>query len=90
MSVAFSLHKALMDPKSVFESPENVLADPRLDRRAKLEILKRWEHDARQLAVAEDEAMGGGEPSMLHRVLRAIDVLAEVRPGAGTRASGKM
>lgn len=64
--------KCLIDPKGVFGTPERVLKDTRLDRRAKLEILHRWEHDARELAVAEDEAMAGGEPNMLDRVLAAI------------------
>jgi hypothetical protein len=43
----FSINDALTDPKSVFGSPENVVADPRLDRMSKLEILRRWQARSR-------------------------------------------
>lgn len=63
--------KCLADPKRVFGTPERVLEETRLHSWAKLEILRRWELDARELATAEDEAMDGGEPNMLDRVLAA-------------------
>ena len=69
----YSIDKALVDPKSVFGSPDNVVSDPRLDRRAKLEILQRWRQEAYALSIAEYEGMEGEEPSMLSRVQRAID-----------------
>ena len=68
--------KALRDPKSVYETPEQVLADPRLDRHGKRAILKTWEQDAQLLLKAEDEAMTGGEPNMLRRVELALNRLA--------------
>lgn len=68
--------KARRDPKSVYRTPEQVLADPRLDRQGKREILKTWEQDAQLLLKAEDEAMTGGEPNMLRRVELALDRLA--------------
>jgi hypothetical protein len=71
----YSINEALIDPKGAFGSPENVICDPRLDRRAKLEILRKWRHEAQALAAAEYEGMEGGEPAMLHRVERAIDHL---------------
>jgi hypothetical protein len=71
--------KVLMDPRSAFDLPAEVLADRRLDPDVKLEILMRWEQDARLLAEAESEGMGGGEPSMLRRVLEAIAAL-KARP----------
>jgi hypothetical protein len=43
-----------------------------LSHKFKLEILHRWEQDARQLAEAESEGMRGGEDSMLARVRRAL------------------
>ena len=72
---SLNYENCLADPKRVFGTPERVVEDARLDRRAKLEILRRWEQDARELLVAEEEAMSGGEPDMLDRVLKAIGFL---------------
>lgn len=71
----YNIEQALVDPKRVFESPENVLSDPRLDRRAKLEILQRWRDDAVALSAAENEGMEGNAPSLLQRVQQAIEHL---------------
>ena len=68
--------KALRDPKSVYATPEQVLADPRLDRYGKRAILKTWQQDAELLLKAEDEGMAGGEQNMLRRVRQALDRLA--------------
>jgi hypothetical protein len=67
--------KALRDPKSVYATPEQVLADPRLDRYGKKAILRTWQEDAEQLQRAEEEGMMGGERSMLTRVQNALDRL---------------
>jgi hypothetical protein len=69
--------RALRDPKSVYDTPEQVLADPRLDRQGKRSILETWKQDAEALLRAEGEAMTHGEPNMLRRVdlaLRTLDV----------------
>lgn len=79
--------KAVNDPALAYRTPEDVLADPRFDRDAKREILKSWELDARELAVAESENMGGGEPNMLTRVLSALADLADEEGASGKRAS---
>lgn len=72
----YSMNEALADPGRIFGSPQNVLSDPRLDRGAKLEILRKWRHDAKALSVAEYEGMEGDGPSLLRRVQQAIDHLA--------------
>lgn len=71
------IRRALSNPKENFGTPERVLADPRLDREGKRAILKSWEQDARELAVAEEEGMTGGERSMLQRVSRALNSLSD-------------
>jgi hypothetical protein len=38
----------------------------------KLKLLHQWDHDARLLAEAEGEGMGGGEESMLGRVRQTL------------------
>jgi len=69
------LERARLDPSSIFESPAALLADERLSREQKIEILRRWQYDANELAVAEEEGMGGGESSILPEIVEALDVL---------------
>ncbi|NIR47719.1 hypothetical protein GWO43_04605 [candidate division KSB1 bacterium] len=57
--------KALLSPASVFDSPEAVLQEERLDKADKIEILRRWEYDVRELQVAEEENMGGTKTGQL-------------------------
>lgn len=88
MSTQTEVDRAVSRPWSVYKTPEAVLADRRLDAAQKRRILESWERDARELAVAEEENMGGGEPDMLGRVLEALSTLpaADERPrGPGTK-----
>jgi hypothetical protein len=71
----FDLQKAMLDPAAVFGAPKAIVEDERLSRAQKLQLLKQWEHDARNLAVAEAEGMTGGEESMLGRVRLAISAV---------------
>ena len=82
------LQKMLQDPAAAFGSPREVLDHPDLTRDERLAILQRWEHDARELSVAEGEGMGGGEESMLSRVRLAIARLGEQASASGG-SSGK-
>jgi len=66
---------ALADPSAHFAQPKDVLTYPGLSRKLQMELLRQWEQDARQLAVAEGEGMGGGEESMLGRVSQALRTL---------------
>jgi hypothetical protein len=70
------LQKALLDPPSVFEVPENVVASMDLTRDQKVEILRRWEFIAAQEAVALEEGMPGRESSLLRRILMALGEIA--------------
>jgi hypothetical protein len=71
--------QALLDPTLVFHEPRDVVRATGLTGEQKREILKRWELDARELQVAEDENMGGGEPNRLIEVEEALRQL-EVAP----------
>jgi hypothetical protein len=51
--------------------------DPLLSRDEKCAILRRWEHEARGMDVAEEENMGGGSSSVLSSILRALNQLGE-------------
>lgn len=70
-----NIEKALLDPVSEFSSPVNVCSEQSLTRDQKIQILRRWEYDARELEVAEEENMGGGGPDILDEVLAALHQL---------------
>jgi hypothetical protein len=72
------IDKALLDPTSVFKTPEDVLKAQDLTREQKIEILRRWEYDARELQVADDESMTGGSNNLLQRVLESLSALGYV------------
>jgi hypothetical protein len=67
--------KALLDPGLVFKTPAEVLANNELTRAQKIEILRRWEYDVRELQVADEEGMEGPEPVTLDAVLDALRTL---------------
>ena len=75
MADTIDYQKALLDPASVFSTPEELLDRADLTRDQKIEILRRWEYDASEVAVAEEEGMVDGRPLMLRRVLLALDKL---------------
>jgi len=69
------LRTALFDPASVFASPSDVVSHGALSTRQKIEILRRWEYDAAEQAVALEEGMPGGEDDLLRRILLALEQL---------------
>jgi hypothetical protein len=74
--------QALLDPTAVFATPDAVVRDRRLSHGQKIEVLRRWEYDADELEVAEEEGMAGGEASLLRQILTALHELgAELAPG---------
>jgi hypothetical protein len=75
MTTQAEIDKAISQPWTVYNVPEDVLADDRLSEAQKRRVLEGWERDARELAVAEEENMGGGEPNMLSGVLQALGKL---------------
>ncbi len=72
--------KAMLDPTKVFKEPKDVVASKELTRNQKIEILRRWEYDARALEMAEEEAgtavLG---PEMFDRVVQALHTLGAER-----------
>ena len=76
-NVSPNIDKALLDPGSVFSSPEELRDHQGLASEQKIEILRRWAYDASELEVAEEEGMVGGEPSQLDRILAVLDALTD-------------
>jgi hypothetical protein len=64
------------DPHVHFEHPAEIVADPSLSMDEKKRALSTLEQDAKQLAAAEAEGMGGGEANKLQEVMDAKDSLA--------------
>ncbi len=74
------LKKAMLDPTMVFKDPKDVVANVELTRDQKIEILHRWEYDAHQLEVAEEEAgMAVRRPEMFDLVVQALHALGVER-----------
>jgi hypothetical protein len=85
------VEKALLDPGLVFKTPQELLANNELSREQKIEILRRWEYDIRQLQVAEEESMEGPQPVTLESVLQALRVIgapADLERSAPTKQGG--
>jgi ABC-type iron transport system FetAB ATPase subunit len=78
MYTAKDYDRALLSPTSVFDRPMDVVATDSMTATQKLEVLKRWEDDARQLEIALAENMSGGESSKLADVRAAIDLLVSL------------
>ena len=70
------IDQAMLDPPSVFATPEEVLDHPALTQAEKIEILQRWEYDAAEIAVAVEEGMPGAEETLLRRITLALQQLA--------------
>lgn len=72
------LNKALLDPSSVFHSPEDVVRSEELSTTQKIQILHRWEYDAREIDVALEENMGSTQTDLLDKVLQALNKLGAI------------
>jgi hypothetical protein len=73
---------ALLDPRSMFKEPSEVLVCTDLDDACKLRILECWRHDAIELQTFDDEMLRSGEEPMLKRVLDAMDALKRKAAGS--------
>ena len=69
------LEAAMLNPGSMFASPEEVLENAELSRHQKIEVLLRWEYDAAEEAVALEEGVPGQESDLLQRILVALGKL---------------
>ena len=69
------LQRALLDPSDVFDNPQDVLADGGFTNAQKTEILRRWEYDASEISVAEDEGMPARNGELLRQIMCALGKL---------------
>lgn len=73
------LNQALLDPESVFADPEAVANHPDLSLEQKIAVLRAWEYDAAEVAVAEEEGMQGPGSDLLQRILSTLARLTDGR-----------
>jgi len=64
--------KAKLNAAAVFKSSQEVVSSQELSREQKIEILQRWEQDARSMEVAEEESMPGQQPKLLQPIRDAL------------------
>ena len=87
----FDLETALLYPASAFGTPEALLARSDIDDDTKIELLRRWEYDARELEVEEEESMQAHDDDLLariHQALRGLGVRLDLESGPPTKQSG--
>jgi hypothetical protein len=87
------IKKALLDPSAEFKRPDEVLRNNELTRDQKIEILRRWEYDLRELQVADEESMTGPRPEpvtldVVLAALRALGAGADSDRSAPTKQGG--
>ena len=58
-----------------FLTPEAVLEDASLTTPKKVDLLRQWDYDEREVSVALEEGMAGPEPVLLGRIVDALKVL---------------
>ncbi len=75
MTVGSYIAQATLDPTAVYDVPGDVLVDPGLSDAQRIEILRRWSYDAREVSVAEDEGMAHFDGVTLDQVLQALHKL---------------
>ncbi|SEA27408.1 hypothetical protein SAMN05660420_01683 [Desulfuromusa kysingii] len=66
------IQRAMLNPAAEFTNPTDVFQQQSLTREQKIKILRQWEYDARELAVADDENMPGGPPNQLDEIVQIL------------------
>ena len=87
------IKKALNDPSAIFRKPKDVVERNDLSREEKIEILRRWEYDARELQVADEEGMAPADPQpvildAILNALRSLGASADIEHSAPTKQGG--
>jgi ABC-type antimicrobial peptide transport system ATPase subunit len=72
-----NIEKALLDPTMIFNNPQEVLNHSELLKQQKIEILERWQYDATELEIADDENMlaANNKADILDEILAALNIL---------------
>lgn len=87
------VEKALLDPAVVFQNPQKVIDADELSQEQKIEILRRWEYDVREIQVLDDESTTAQEPhgvslDAILKALRSLGAPIDVEHTAPTKQGG--
>lgn len=78
---------ALLDPSAVFHTPEKLLTDNEFTHDQKIQILKRWAYDIREVEVAQEENMAATQECRVE-LRRVLKVLHQLDPSSKEDHSG--
>jgi len=83
----------VLDPLHIGQNVKEVLDCEDLSREQKIEILRRWEYDVRELQVADEEGMTAPKPpavtlDIVLDALRELGASADVEHSAPTKQGG--
>jgi hypothetical protein len=67
--------QALVNPASVFAKPNEVVSTPALSREQKIDVLRRWEYDARMLQMGNQEGQVDESDELLAEILESLHEL---------------
>jgi hypothetical protein len=85
------VEKKFDNPSLAFKRPAQVLQSKDLSWEQKINVLRQWEYDVRELQVADEESMTGPEPVSLAEVreaLRALGVVGDPDQSGPTKQGG--
>lgn len=88
-----NIEKALLNPAIVFKNPQEVVESNDLSRQQKIEVLRRWEYDLRELQVADEESMTAPQPEavtldIVLKALHSVGAPPDVERTAPTKQGG--
>ena len=75
MAGTVDFEKALADPAAAFATPAAIVEAAALSKEQKVALLRQWEYDESQLAVATEEGMPGNGRSRLQEIAAALAAL---------------
>ena len=74
-AVVKKFEEALVNPASVFAKPNEVVFSPAFSRKQKIDVLRRWEYDARMLQMANQESKIDESEELLTEILESLHQL---------------
>lgn len=85
--------KALLNPAAIFKNPQQIVDTNDLSRDQKIEALKRWEYDVREIQVLDDESTTAKETHAVTldavlNALRSLGAPIDVEHTAPTKQGG--
>ena len=87
------IEKALLNPVAIFKTPQQVIDTNDLSREQKIEVLRRWEYDVREIQVLDDESTTAKETHAVTldsvlTALRSLGAPVDVERTAPTKQGG--